>query len=125
MERLTKRDDVGNAEIIGVIREDLMDGLTYSEFKKAETALNKLLEYEDLEEQNRLIRLPVAVGETVYVVNKNSYGVFVDEGEVLEVSNQRIWAGDACFDYNDIGKTVFLTEKDAEVALKTEEERKV
>lgn len=29
-------------------------------------AINKLAEYEDLEEQNRLIRLPVAVGEFGY-----------------------------------------------------------
>lgn len=85
----------------------------------------KLAKYENLEERGRFLKIPVAVGETVYVINRNDYGVFVDEGEVLEVSNQRIWAGDACFDYSDIGKTVFLTEKDAEAALKTEEERKV
>lgn len=31
-------------------------------------AVDKLAEYEDLEEQNRLIKLPCAVGDTVYVL---------------------------------------------------------
>ncbi|MDO4486056.1 MAG: hypothetical protein Q4C46_05600 [Bacillota bacterium] len=36
-----------------------------------ERCTNKLAHYEDLEEQGRLIELPCAVGDTVYVINKH------------------------------------------------------
>lgn len=34
-----------------------------------ENAIRKLAEYEDLEEQGKLLRLPCAVGDTVYTLN--------------------------------------------------------
>ena len=54
--------------------------------------LNKLQEYEDLEEQGKLLKLPCAMGNTVYEINKmngiiseftvigfsvSEYGIFV------------------------------------------------
>lgn len=35
-------------------------------------AIQKLAEYEDLEEQNLLLRLPVKVGDTVYIISRNN-----------------------------------------------------
>ena len=38
-----------------------------------------------------------------------------------EVSTRRIWIDSVYFDYEDIGKTVFLTREEAEDALKNYE----
>ena len=54
MERLTKRDEFGNADIIGVDSMDLQQNLGFEEFNKVTDALNKLAEYEELEEQGIL-----------------------------------------------------------------------
>ena len=56
MERLTERDEFGNADIIGVDSEDLQLNLDFEQMNKVTDALNKLSEYEDLEE---LIGLPL------------------------------------------------------------------
>lgn len=46
--------------------------------------LNKLAEYEDLEEQGFLLRLPVAVGETVFTIERLETGAFyIKQAEVL------------------------------------------
>ena len=67
MERLTERDEFGNADIIGVNSEDLQLNLDFKQMNKVTDTLNKLAEYEDLEEQGLLLRLPCKVGDTVYV----------------------------------------------------------
>jgi len=55
MGRLTKRDEFGNADIIGVNSMDLQCNLEFDEFNKVTNALNKLARYEDLEENNKKI----------------------------------------------------------------------
>lgn len=104
-------------------------------------ALEKLADYEDLEEQGRLIKLPCKVGDTVYVVT-SPFNVFDDieydenmKDEVYEsyVSSitfyecgeqYRIYAKatnhfiGAYFRECDFGKTVFLTKSEAEAKLK-------
>lgn len=55
MERLTKRDEFGNADIIGVDSEELQCNLGFEELNKVTDALNKLAEYEDLEESGRML----------------------------------------------------------------------
>lgn len=101
----------------------------------------KLKDYEDLEEQSRLIKLPCKVGDTVYVVT-SPFNVFDDieydenmKDEVYEsyVSSTtfyksgeqyRIYAKEtnhfigAYFRECDFGKTVFLTKSEAEAKLK-------
>lgn len=103
--------------------------------------LEKLADYEDLEEQGRLIKLPYKVGDTVYVVT-SPFNVFDDieydenmKDEVYEsyVSSitfyecgeqYRIYAKatnhfiGAYFRECDFGKTVFLTKSEAEAKLK-------
>lgn len=49
MERLTERDEFGNADIIGVDSEDLQLNLDFEQMNKVTDSLNKLAEYEDLE----------------------------------------------------------------------------
>lgn len=68
----------------------------------------KLKEYEDLEEQGRLIKLPCKVGDDVYYI--------------LGIPNETPCTIDKCTfdlsDINKIGKTLFLTKSEAEAKLK-------
>lgn len=92
---------------------------------------NKLGEYETLEEQGKLPRLPCAVGDTVYYADNEYYfavlPVKVDEIAIME-SNAILYKcllfdgnGDVetqfDFDKDDFGKTVFLTPEKAKAAL--------
>lgn len=83
----------------------------------------KLAEYEDLEEQGSLVRLPCKVGNTVYIITTISKSIIT--AKVIG-----IWAcedGDAVLTesggihQNSWGKTVFLTREEAEAALKESE----
>lgn len=99
-----------------------MERLTYSGTKeaKANTTIreicNKLAEYEDLEEQGRLLKLPCKVGDTVYKVDKVSNKIkqhMVIKFEVDQVDFENF---DYCF-LHHFGKTVFLTKSEAEAKL--------
>ena len=97
--------------------------------------LGKLAEYEDLEEQGLLLRLPCKVGDIVYSINHNEkHGVtpiivveikFSATG-LTNKPNIKIICSDSdlrtkgCKEYdgNDFGKTVFLTQVEAEQKLK-------
>ncbi len=91
-----------------------MERLTYNGTKEAKPdvtikqMLNRLAEYEELEEQGRLLRLPCAVGDTVYMIYQ-----FLGEGE-WEIEEHKIRLEELQL----VGKTVFLTREEAEVALK-------
>ena len=81
--------------------------------------LKELKKFKRLEEQDRLIKLPCKVGDTVYViVGKNISAqkiqrATVDSEMKIEFCTKR--RGFALF---DIGKTVFLTKSEAEAKLK-------
>ena len=47
MNRLTERDEYGNADIIGVDSEDLQLNLDFEGFNRVTEALNRLAAYED------------------------------------------------------------------------------
>lgn len=71
--------------------------------------LNRLAEYEDLEEQGLLLRLPCKVGSTVYhIANKR----------ILEVENVDLFFLCLCVAECRFGKSVFLTQEEAEQKLK-------
>ena len=99
-------------------------------------AVDKLAEYEDLEEQNRLLKLPCAVGDTVYRVHKGTklspdrtyecrvvgvkqeYNTFsVKLYANINEETYSIWIDD-WFDRCQIGYEFFLTREEAEAALK-------
>lgn len=71
-------------------------------------ALFKLAEYEDLEEQGKLLKLPCNIGHLVYEPYQ-----FMGEG-AWEIDVRKI----KLEDLGKIGKTVFLTWEEAEAALK-------
>ena len=91
-------------------------------FGRKESAYKKLAEYEDLEEQGLLLRLPCKVGDTVYFIYHNE----VHHEEVkrfFQCNGGKNWGivlwgmyPDLYFD--QIGKTVFLTQAEAEQQLK-------
>ncbi len=130
MERLTERDEFGNVDIIGVDSMDLQCNLEFDEFNKVTNALNKLAEYEDLVEQNKLLKLPCAIGDTVYEVQElrkriqpyiviavhvsncgNLYGWELKDGK-------GVYSNVNGFSEYALGKSVFLTREEAEAALK-------
>lgn len=67
----------------------------------------RLKEYEDLEEQGKLLKLPCEIGHRVYVIYQ-----FCGEG-AWEIDEHKI----RLEDLDKIGETVFLTRDQAEAAL--------
>lgn len=99
--------------------------------------VKRLAEYEDLEEQGKLLKLPCAVGDTVYSID-DAYGILEYKVEMISICETVSYEcavhseaiGDCpveCIDEiwpenEDFGKTVFLTREEAETALKGEDE---
>lgn len=88
----------------------------YWEHKQVAEYLRKLKDYEDLEEQGRLVKLPCKVGDTVYKADKvrekiKQYKVIHFETDQVDFDNY-----DYCF-LSHFGKTVFLTREEAEAEL--------
>lgn len=89
-------------------------------------AFEKLAEYEDLEEQGKLLKLPCAVGDIVYRIIKEFHTGTkkIISGKVYRIAltNTEMqifidkWQSKGVF-----GKTVFLTRQEAEQALKEKE----
>lgn len=97
--------------------------------------LTKLGEYEDLEEQGRLIKLPCKIGDTVwdndygnpcaYTITGFSVGTgenYIDEPvsskEVVYYYSNYSGTITGSFAVSELGKTVFLTQAEAEQKLK-------
>ena len=115
MERLTYRGSERMTE----------DGLTIPSYSDYPTRriIERLTEYEDLEEQGLLLRLPCPIGTTVY--NTTCWD---DVTEKVEVNGETLYrivhkhkVSKSTFslgDFYNFGKTVFLTQAEAEQKLK-------
>ena len=120
MERLTERDEFGNADIIGVDSEDLQLNLDFEQMNKVTDSLNKLAQYEDLDEQSLLLRLPVPIGTTVYKFDTLAKGAkryiktTITRYEVFDDSIWFTFANGLGRNIKDFGKFVFLTQEEAE-----------
>ena len=104
-----------------------------------EEIYRKLAEYEDLEEQERLIKLPCKIGDKVYLLSGCGYDqgykitsiTYYDDDEIQDCefgieSDDRFGRCDS-FELDDIGKTVFLNKHErnkklAECIRREEEE---
>ena len=76
MERLTEKER--NIDGTGIAKEEITDGLLKP---FADKILTKLADYEDLEEQGLLVRLPCKVGDDVYIIPSPSiYGLNIING---------------------------------------------
>ena len=96
-----------------------------NEFDKTQShdLLKKLSKYRNLEEQGLLLKLPCKVGDTVYVLVPMVSKESTYREEIVsrfEIFTDSIWI---CFknglakDIKQIGKTIFLTEQEAQAAL--------
>lgn len=131
MERLTERER--NVDGTGVAKEEITDGLLKP---FADKILTKLADYEDLEEQGLLVRLPCKVGDDVYIIpSPPIYGLNIFYGceNVNRVYHQHIesitfagshWYATGRNEYKEkvlndtaFGTTWFLTREEAEKKL--------
>ncbi len=128
MERLTEKFKDGR----NILRKGITDifHVGFGRFFEGE-AVDKFAEYEDLEEQGRLLELPCKSGDIVYDVvlcNDGKYHVF--EMKVCNISpfgdarGAKAWNAylegryvKAYRSFYDFGKTVFLTRQEAEDKL--------
>ncbi len=106
MERLTRKTKSGNytgADTTVSIRR----------------VYDKMGVYEDAEEQGLLLKLPCKVGDTIYIILHN---LEIKRSKVVEFEMvAKGWAvktEDWFYLFEDFGKTVFLTQAEAEEALK-------
>ena len=136
MERLT----VDYGKEFSPVRYAMKDGSdaeigyfkNYDAFYSHMLMVQKLGEYEDLEEQDLLFRLPCKVGDTIYRVNTGAKEPVI-KMRVLQVIYKQLHKdriiirinamndndmGESCYLLEDFGKTVFLTQAEAERKLK-------
>ena len=118
MERLTKTYEDGTHGA----SDNLPCGENSYDYKNL--LLEKLGDYEDLEEQGLLLRLPCKIGDTVYsIANDGKIYPVKATREVRIVNGVLHIICESCrysdlVSYDDIGKTVFLTQGEAEQKLK-------
>lgn len=127
MERLTKITEIGNAYFPKCFEEPCcgMGKCIDNNYNLVNEVCKKLAEYEQLEEQGLLARLPCKVGDIMFRINKGAKNPVI-ELTVTQINitrrsyNLEVIDRDCgelmCFK-NDIGKTVFLTRKEAEKKL--------
>ena len=100
---------------------------------KLKDAMQKLANYEDIEEQGLLLKLPCRVGDTIYVSDRDGQPreMILDAPDIrchcakednlcmalCDRKNTGVCAYRLMNDGSDIGKTVFLTKEEAEKAL--------
>ena len=123
MERLTERIPLW-------IDDELWERACEPDCEEIDAVYRKLKDYEDAEEQGLLLRLPCKVGDVLYFAHHDrvissevfsakyhaeaeNHGVFIRERLTIDVEGIS-----AEIDFCDIGKTVFLTRKEAEAKLK-------
>ena len=92
------------------------------------TVNDRLADYEDLEEQGRLVILPCNVGDTVYQLRHKQHAKGVGISPRI-VSSACVWSdgsyalchqGMPCCQSKDLGETWFLSREEAEKALRGE-----
>ena len=101
MERLTESNP-------SWIDDELWERACEPDCEEIDAVYRKLKEYEDLEEQGRLVKLPCHIGDSIYSV--------VEEG--LTIVELKFSLDFYARRKNDFGKTVFLTKAVAEARLK-------
>lgn len=109
MERLTQTSDKGGV----AFTFDLDVTCQPSEMKKILKIAEKLKEYEDLEEQGLLLRLPCKVGDTIYHIWNVD-----DKPEIQEIKIATLTNLVAHMENGNFGKYIFLTQAEAEQKLK-------
>ena len=86
-------------------------------------AIQKLAEYEDLEEQGLLLRLSCKIGDIVYAIDGKNIQTLEAKDDIALISGKVCIFAENChyadyISYDMIGKTVFFTQAEAEQKLK-------
>nr|DAN00265.1 MAG TPA: hypothetical protein [Caudoviricetes sp.] len=125
MERLTKISEIGNAYYPKCFEEPCcgMGECLDDNCSLMIDACKKLAEYEQLEEQGLLVRLPCKVGDDLYcIVNGevkklkvHSFGV--PDFEIIDIEFKYVDGFKIVRFVGEVGKTVFLTREEAEKKL--------
>lgn len=127
MERLTESNP-------SWIDDELWESACEPDCEEIDAVYRKLKDYEDLEEQGRLIKLPCKVGDTIYAVGVLDCET-VEQYKVIKVDYHSNLATDRSEFYivafstsnpkadigfydKEFGKNVFLTKSEAEAKLK-------
>lgn len=136
MERLTERNPLW-------INDEMWLNACEPDDEEIESIYYKLKEYEDLEEQGRLIKLPCKIGDTVYCIfsrytkctfYNEEFDEYSCQGCEYEcdskkenyVQDMRVYSLDWIItNLNNFGKTVFLTKSEAEAKLKEETSKEI
>lgn len=128
MERLTEK--IGNTNCVKGCGSNCKYGFQHcrtedwENCKTIDDVIDKLAQYEELEEQGLLLRLPCKAGNTVYsIANDGKIYPVKATREVRIVDGVLHIICESCkysdlVSYGDIGKTVFLTKSEAEAKLK-------
>lgn len=119
MERLTESNPTW-------IDDELWERACEPDCEEIDAVYRRLKEYEDLEEQGRLVKLPCEVGNTVYVISMGKIiSLVVEEISTFYVKNEKIinvkcQNADIFRNYieREFGRVVFLTKEEAEAKLK-------
>ena len=121
MERLTYKTGWGKAYLENGADAVWKRQVAYDVLDKA---VQKLAEYENLEEQGLLLKLPCKVGSIVYEINKDLNSMkretIEHNGHYYHRNINVYFITQVTFeieDINSLGKTVFLTKAEAEKAL--------
>ena len=119
MERLTKTYSDGTH----AAADNLPCGENSYEYKGL--LLEALGKYEDSDEQGLLLRLPVKVGDTVWRIKTSDNYImpcnveeFVYSNSLYIVVREEFFNTRKGWSINEIGKTIFLTQAEAEQKLK-------
>ena len=134
MERLTKRTICGTANLAYpescYFKSGAKDQVAVSAYRQQ--AIERLAEYEDMEEQGLLVRLPCRIGATVYRFQRYfndatlKSEIKIKPCVVESVSTKCIITTDhMVMLFSNFGKTVFLTCEEAEKALEGNNESTV
>ena len=125
MDRLTKVMSCPDGAKIYDVSNELFKA-NCSRADKTRMILEKLAEYEDLEEQGRLTKLPCKVEDILYGISMgkiinltiNEISIFCMKGE--KIINVKCQSNDEFRNYveGEFGKTVFLSKEEAKARLK-------
>lgn len=89
------------------INDEMWESACEPDCEEIDAVYRKLKEYEDLEEQGRLVKLPCKVGDTVYFI-KNSETIVKRKADMIFIG----------IFWEEFGKKWFPTREEAEAKLK-------
>lgn len=127
MERLTAKER--NWSGTGISKKPLTEATCLTEY--ASKIITKLADFEDAEEDGRLIRLQCGLRDVVYVISEFP-GNLIDSAVLKRIELGKFTRGNkryiiipewshfaSCYYDDDFGKTIFLTREAAERALQS------